>query len=280
MSNNYRVNRRAFVRTALAAVGAVTMSEADAGLFDKMLETRPPFPVTTSELVFGKVLGSIAPVFWLDNDRALLPAQKVDRHKGADGRDVLSASAMGIYIWDIPHNTYTRYADLMAVPRLFQYDHGNIAYAISRSKDDNTSVVMIGKMGEEKSVILKDWADARLEPSKGPHLTSHRDTPETYIHYCALLPQHGYIQVSRIVAGADSPISHDNQNDRVKFYRPRNISPVDLPILAKKWVTTRGVVILSMWVNMYWYPICLSEAIILAPDPLVGGRVATPSLST
>lgn len=145
--------RRLFVRVALAALGVLAMSEANADLFGGLFATKSPFPVTKSGLEYINLPG-VQPIFWLDNDRAMFPARVVGNHTEEEMRNPKTAPHTGIYIWDVKHNTYTRYVDLPAGLSLFQYDHGNIAYFLD-NKPNGDSVAMVGKMGEEKRVDLK-----------------------------------------------------------------------------------------------------------------------------
>lgn len=265
-----------FVVLALVGCGANNQSQ-DGHKVGGPTGTMAPFPVTTSGLAFGTSSG-LEKVFWLDNDHALLPAYAVEHHKGPDGKDVLSAPPLGIYIWDVKQNTYTRYADLVPYPRLFQYDHGNIAYMIENTDPLHGVIsVMVGKMGEEKRITIEGAGiHPELEPSKGPNMTLRKEPigddtkimnayallqrnghwpaswgePKTKnVHFYALLPQHGYIYLSTTTAVGD-PVDSTNQNDHVKLYRPGGAQPIELPILVKE-MGTSAYLIYSDYLGKY-----------------------------
>jgi hypothetical protein len=231
MSTPIHTNRRAFVRTALATLGAVAMSDSNAGLFGPS-ETKPPFPVKSSGLVFGRGAGNLEPVYWLDNDRAMFAAHAPIKVKEPNGQEKISGTPIGIYIWDVKKNTYTRYADLEKGTWILRYDHGNIAYSLESDPHGNV-VAMIGKMGTEKRVTILGgvFSPPELEPSKGPGWRAHREGRITTTSF-ALLPQHGYIHIA---TGADgTSFVKENQNDPLKLYRPGSTQPIELPILAKE----------------------------------------------
>lgn len=233
MSTPTQPKRRTFVRTALATLGAIAMSDSKAGLFDKMLETKAPYPVKSSGLAFGRGFGNLEPVYWLDNERAMFAAFAPITVKEPNGQEKISGTPLGIYIWDVKHNTYKRYADLEKSAWILQYDHGNIAYSLESDPHGNV-VAMIGKMGEEKRVTLKGGGGIlpELLPSRGPGLRFRHEEGGVSTMFHDLLPQHGYIHVGSGPAG--STINKNNQNDHPKLHRPGSTQPIELPILAKE----------------------------------------------
>jgi hypothetical protein len=198
----------------------------------KLTETKAPYPVKTSRLVFGTSIGSIEQVYWLDNDRALLPAYLVEQHQGPDGQGKSQASELGIYIWDVKRNTYTRYADLVNAPRLFHYHHGNIAYMVEWTDPmRGVFTAMVGKMGAEKRMVLdgsKGGILPELEPSMGPGLRYRHDGGVSTMIY-ALRPEDGYLYV-----GSGDPLSPGDPEGHVKLFRPGQSQPIELPILVKE----------------------------------------------
>lgn len=235
MSSPSYLNRRNFVRTALTTLGALGMSETHAGLFGGLMEAKPPYPVTESKLLVGRQIG-VQKIYWLDNDRALLPAHALVPLKTADGQDKITSTPLGIYIWDVKRNSYTRHADLYDTPRLFQYDHGEIAYKIDDPKDGHgTFVAMVGKMGEEKRLTLSGgFANhPELEPSKGPGWRQRSYESGVVDLIYVLPPQKGHIYVAHGEPGRE--VNAATQNYRVKLYRPGKAEPIELPILAKEW---------------------------------------------
>lgn len=230
MSSPIHTDRRAFVRTALATLGAVAMSDSNAGFFDKMLETKPPYPVKSSRLVMANKIG-FEPILWLDNERVLIPGGTVERHTEPDGKEVLSGQPFGLYIWNVKRNTYTRYADLDKSGRwLLQYDHGNIAYSLE-SDNHGITIAMIGKMGKEKRMTLdrgKGGVLPELEPSRGPGMRfRHEGGVSTMIY--VLRPEHDYI-----VVGSGDALRPGNPNDHLKLYRSDQSEPIELPVLVKE----------------------------------------------
>ncbi len=229
MSEQNEAGRRTFLRNALAIAGATTIRPTHAGLFG-MSETKAPYPVTATTLAFGRTFG-IQPIHWLDNDRVLIPAQEPRKRAGADGKDKLGWGKMGLYIWNVKTNSFSRYSDLESSNWIFEYDHGNIAYSLGMNSNRDI-LTMVGKMGEEKQVELKrGMPPMQLEPSKRPHKTFRRDGGQKSANLYTLLPQHGYIYVSTTDGGTAWA---GNQNDKVKLYRSETAKAIELPILVKE----------------------------------------------
>lgn len=209
----------------------VGLGQVQAGLFDGFMETKPPYPVTKSELVFGTSSG-IQAIFWIDDTHAMLPAYAVP------GGNPHLASSVGIYIWDINKNTFTRYSDILESPRLFQFDHGNIAFATrDRNRVTGAFDAKIGQLGKEKEITLSDgfFNHPELEASAGPRL---KVTYENYVSTWTLQlhPSDGYIDI-----GKTPPLNVDvgrqlpgNPDGFLKLYRPGSTTPIELPILVKE----------------------------------------------
>jgi hypothetical protein len=252
MSTPIQPNRRAFVRTALATLGAVAMSDSNGGLFGPS-ETKPPYPVKSSGLVFGRGAGNLEPVYWLDNERAMFAAHAPIKVKEPNGQEKISGTPLGIYIWNVKTNTFKRYADLTAAPRLFNYNRGEIAYMVENIDPAHGVIsVMIGKMGEEKRVTILGgvFSPPELEPSEGPGERIRHEGDKVSTSFYALLPQHGYINVCTGPRG--EIINKNNQNDHLKLYRPRSTQPIELPILAKE-----------MWICKFSYSDYLGKYVLL-----------------
>lgn len=261
MSNPIQLYRRAFVRAALATAGALAVSDSKAGLFDGG-ETKPPYPVTTSILAFGRQIG-VQRIFWLDNDRVLIPAQAAELHKGSDGKEEQGWSALGLYIWNVKTNSHTRYADLYNVPRLFQYDHGEIAYKIDDPKDGHgTFVVMVGKMGQEKRLTLAGgFANhPELESSMGPGVRFRHEDGNIIVRTYALKRDHGYIFVGSGPT-SKSAITPGNPEDWVKLYRPGQTNPINLPIRAKEMYSAAEFSYQTTFINMFSFRQCHARVI-------------------
>ncbi len=243
MSNAIQPNRRAFVRAALATAGALAVSDSKAGLFDGG-ETKPPYPVTSSGLLFGRGVGNLEPIYWLDNDRAMFGAYAhLPSRETSDNKP--STSPFGIYIWNVKDNTYTRYANLLDAPRRFRYDHGNIAYTLESDPHGNLTM-MIGKMGEEKRATLKGGSGIRteLEPSMGPGMRFRHEGGETSVIY-ALLSEHGHIFVGR-----GDVLRPGNPEDQIQLFRADQRQPITLPILVKE-MYSGAVLSFSPYLNKY-----------------------------
>jgi len=202
-------------------------------------EAKLPYPVSTSTLEFVGLVAGISRIAWLDNDRVLVPAVEVEKHKDSSGKEIYTASPFGLYIWDVKKNTTTRYATLGPIDSyLFQYDHGNIAYSLEKHEYGVVDA-MIGKMGEEKPMTIDRGHGGilpELEPSMGPGLRFLHD-PENHslvTAIYALMPDDGYIQGVKGKPGNVYWPDETNENDPVYLSHGEGSKPIALPIFAKE----------------------------------------------
>lgn len=113
---------------------------------------------------------------------------------------------------------------------MFNYDHGNISYSLE-SDQHGITIAMVGKMGEEKRMVLdrgKGGILHELQPSMGPGMRfQHKENVSTMIY--VLRPEDGYIYV-----GSGDPLRPGDPNGHLKLYRSEKSQPIDLPILVKE----------------------------------------------
>lgn len=253
MSISFICKKAAFKWGAAVACCLIGISSAQAGLFDWLFRPKVSFPVTQSNLVFGRIGQPLMEVYWLDNERVMLPARFVQHHKDASGQDVLSATPLGIYIWDIKRNTYQRYADLYkSVPITVRYDHGYISYMTDYANGGDLITMMIGKMGQEKPVIERNengsYTPETPDPSWGPHTEIRHRTATEFSYIYTLLPRDGYIDAGR---WADYGFNQTiGGNPHVKMYRPNGKMPIELPILQRD-MSNLATLTYSDYLNKY-----------------------------
>ena len=197
-------------------------------------ETKSPYPVTSSGLLFGGGnLGTNTPIYWLDNDRVLFPGYGLLHHKRADGKDEISSTPPGIYIWDTKSGEYKRHADLERPMWFLCFNQGFIAYSTPDSPQDSDGdpyaykrkVITSGMLGHEKEQARTNPWVYPEQCDSWPRLDKDLLHPLARVYY--LRPEDG-----RILVG--EPSMYGPQDEQVKLYRPGQADPIALPILAKE----------------------------------------------
>ncbi|MEN6585776.1 MAG: hypothetical protein ABFE02_06965 [Sulfuricella sp.] len=226
---------------ALYAVLALGLSVlglygCDANQAGNWFGTKSPYPVKSSGLLFGGNI-SFSPIYWLDNDRVLLPGYSRKHPQSTDGTDP-ATKGFGVYIWNTSNNTYVRHADFNT-PRWFLcFNKGFIAYSIgSQGEEDRGSkyILKAGMLGHEKrlptEIFWKFHPELKQchEP-KAEVRPEHRGGGIDFLR-----AEDGYLYAGAATASEGHyTINAQNQNEPVKFYQPGRAEPISLPILPKE----------------------------------------------
>lgn len=219
---------------AFAAVGLVG---CDSGPLASLFGTKPPFPAKSSGLIFG-TRSFMTPIYWIDNDHALFPGYAVERKKDASGKEVVSGTPPGVYIWDIKNNTYMRHADLTEPIWFLCFNKSFVAYSIDSQGEDTRGpklVVKAGMLGQEtllpKELFWKEHPE--LKQCHDPKAEVRPEHQGGGIDY--LRAEDGYLYAGAAIASEGHfTINADNQNVPIKFYKPGRTEPINLPVLPKE----------------------------------------------
>jgi hypothetical protein len=220
----------------LATVTATLLAGCDGvGLFG-LFGTKCPWPVTDSRIAYATRFEG-DPIYWLDNDRVLVPGyeRRADVPAGKEAPEQFGP--LGLYIWDTRNSTATRHSDLSQHYSLC-YNDGFITYTTS---DDNgrRRHQSEGEFGKEQAlpVDARPSFDAQPAYSSCPRIDpAKRLRPEhTARHVPAwfLKVEDGYVSAGEPRIAGDS-IPRERLNDKVNLYRPGGSEPVALPIISKE----------------------------------------------
>jgi hypothetical protein len=198
--------------------------------------TKSPYPVTASRLVYAPRWEG-ATMYWLDNERVLVPgfAPLTDPPAPPGTRD--SFGPLGLYVWDTRRNTYTRYADLGEHYSLC-YNDGFITYTTSDENGDKRHQSE-GPFGKEKPLPVDARPSYDSQPAYSmcpridPEKRLRQEHRRQYTPAWFLKEEHGYLSTG-VSRERGSDLTRATQDDPVKLLSPGRSEPVVLPIFAKE----------------------------------------------
>lgn len=203
-------------------------------------EKKTLYASTPTELVYGKRHGAM-PMYWLDNDRVLVPGYAPLPAANATGQETRQYGPLGLYILDTRNNSYVHHADLSFYYSLC-YNEGFITYTSQTDEQAGNRIQHEGPFGQEKPLPVNAEhsyggdsfpyyaACPKIDPEKLLR-SEHRGQR---VSAWFLREQDGYLNLGI----SDEPLKVRNPDDLVKYYRKGQAEPIDLPILAKEMLST------------------------------------------
>jgi len=240
---------------ALAWLGSAGCDPRAAELTQELRETRSPYPVISSGLVFGFRVTGPDSVYWLDNDHVLIPGYEVISPKGALAHGRGELSEPGLYVWDTKTNSHIRHATLESPMWKLCFSDGYIFYSTRRG-DNNVSLDRYaGPFGQEKP-LANDPSGApppegiKCRDSNWPR-ESYRLTADGATGTIVLRPGDGEIEFG---GGSTLPrlVDRRNQMRPIRLIKTGSKTPLELPILSKEVTrNTGGEVSFAQFINRY-----------------------------